>query len=274
MQVGHKVSPLHLFEVVIRVYSISTFYNKIGKYIMESNLKKQRFLLTFGEESNRSEIRDLPTIEAVVSLHSSSQKLSFECSFTNEFGEIDVVVNLVEVKPEIIQSAIALVKLIGHDLIDGSGEFQDEQQPELLEKARTTVEVALLNLSELSCLYIEDQVDSQILFKTQLKELKNIELAENFEKALLLINSKKFDFIVMDINLPGEHNGMDAMKLFRQIPGHEEDIIIATTAYVLPGDKDKFILAGFDGFISGPVFKEKLVEEIENLLEKKLQPTS
>lgn len=123
-----------------------------------------------------------------------------------------------------------------------------------------------INLSNLSCLYIEDQVDSQILFKVQMKELKDIKFAVSFEDALPLIESNKFDFIVMDINLQGEYNGLDALKLIHNIPEHRNIPIIAVTAYVLPGDREKFIASGFNDFVSKPIFREKMLEVLEKIL--------
>jgi len=120
-------------------------------------------------------------------------------------------------------------------------------------------------LSSLRCLYIEDQVDSQILFRVQMKDLKNIQFATSFEEALPLLDSNEFDFIIMDINLQGEYNGLDALKVIHQIPKLQSIPIIAVTAYVLPGDKEKFIATGFTDFISKPIFREKLVESLNKI---------
>ena len=127
-----------------------------------------------------------------------------------------------------------------------------------------------LELSGLTCLYIEDQVDSQILFKVQMKGLKNIKYAVSFEEALPALDSEHFDFIVMDINLQGEYNGLDALKIIHKIPGYEDIPIIAVTAYVLPGDKEKFIATGFNDFISKPIFREKMVESLEKIFLQKV----
>jgi PAS domain S-box-containing protein len=129
--------------------------------------------------------------------------------------------------------------------------------------ADTTEKV--LDLANLSCLYIEDQVDSQILFKVQMKELKDVKFAVSFEEALPLLGMQKYDFIVMDINLQGEYNGLDALKMIRQMPEFIHLPIIAVTAYVLPGDKDKFIAAGFTDFISKPIFREKMISALEKI---------
>ncbi|MGA8265914.1 MAG: response regulator, partial [Ignavibacteriaceae bacterium] len=135
-------------------------------------------------------------------------------------------------------------------------EIKNEEETDSSVSGDTPIKI---DLSKLRCLYIEDQVDSQILFKVQMKELKEIKFAVSFEEALPLLDSDSFDFIVMDINLQGEYNGLDALKLIRKMPTHENVPIIAVTAYVLPGDKEKFIATGFSEFISKPIFKEKML---------------
>lgn len=122
-----------------------------------------------------------------------------------------------------------------------------------------------LDLTKLNCLYIEDQVDSQILFKVQMKELHDVKFAVSFEEAQQVMLNYQFDFIVMDINLQGEYNGLDALKIIKTMPAFSSIPIIAVTAYVLPGDKEKFIAAGFDDFISKPIFKEKMMESLEKI---------
>lgn len=131
-------------------------------------------------------------------------------------------------------------------------------QSEELNRGRT-------DLSQLSCLYIEDQVDSQILFKVQMKDLKEIKFAVSFEEALPLLDTVHFDFIVLDINLQGDYNGLDALKIIHRMHGYETIPIIAVTAYVLPGDREKFIAAGFNDFISKPIFREKMVDSLEKI---------
>ena len=135
---------------------------------------------------------------------------------------------------------------------------QPAQDSEVTERGK-------IDLSQLSCLYIEDQVDSQILFKVQLKDLNEIKFAVSFEEALPLLDSHSFDFIVLDINLQGEYNGLDALKIIHRMEGYESIPIIAVTAYVLPGDREKFIAAGFNDFISKPIFREKMVDSLEKI---------
>jgi CheY-like chemotaxis protein len=101
-----------------------------------------------------------------------------------------------------------------------------------------------------------------------MKELKDIQCAKSFEESVPLLETHKFDFIVIDINLQGEYNGLDALKIIHKMPGLEDIPVIAVTAYVLPGDKEKFIATGFNDFISKPIFREKIIEVLEKIFQQ------
>lgn len=143
-----------------------------------------------------------------------------------------------------------------------------EQKPPVAEPVHKPLspKAKEFDLSQLSCLYLEDQVDSQILFKSQMKELKSIEVAPSFETALPLLKTKKFDFIVMDINLQGEYNGLDALRILQKMPGYKDLPIIASTAYMQPGARDNFIAAGFTDFISKPLLRDKVIETLKRIM--------
>jgi len=180
-----------------------------------------------------------------------------------EKEEIEIEEEFVEseekIEAEQIQTPIEKLELASEQKIEETvpeEEITIDETPPVTNKS---------NLSNLSCLYIEDQVDSQILFKVQMKGLKNIQFAASFEEAIPLLETNKFDFIVMDINLQGEYNGLDALKAIHQMQGFENIPIIAVTAYVLPGDREKFIATGFNDFISKPIFREKMYESLKKI---------
>mgnify|MGYP005839716543 CR=1 FL=1 len=180
-----------------------------------------------------------------------------------------------EIEIEDVESDSAKAELIEESPITEVIEVEDKAEVKMEEETITEEEISINEtpapakrkngISSLRCLYIEDQIDSQILFKVQMKELKNIQFAASFEEALPLLESQKFDFIVMDINLQGEYNGLDALKIIHQMTGLENIPVIAVTAYVLPGDKEKFIATGFTDFISKPIFREKLLESLNKI---------
>lgn len=134
---------------------------------------------------------------------------------------------------------------------------EQKPQPKPLDK---------IEFPQMRCLYIEDQVDSQTLFKVQMKDLKEIDFAFNFDLALPLLHAKTYDFIVIDINLQGQFNGIEVLKMIRSLPGFTRMPIIAVTAYLLPGDKEKFIASGFNGFVAKPILRNKLMDVLERAI--------
>lgn len=168
-----------------------------------------------------------------------------------------------EVEPE-VDEKIELPTIEDKTASEVKRQIPIETTPEVVEEV-ISVEEAKISFSNLNCLYVEDQIDSQILFKVQMRDLKDIEFANSFEKAIPLLKSKQFDLIVMDINLQGEYNGLDAMRAIKRMPGYTNTPIIAVTAYILPGDRERFIKAGFHDFISKPVLRDKLETVIERV---------
>lgn len=138
-------------------------------------------------------------------------------------------------------------------------------KPEIAQPKSQPDQTKLLDISNLSCLYLEDQLDSQMLFKVQMKDLKGLEFAVSFESALPLLKTKKFDFIVMDINLQGEYNGLDALRIIQRMPGYKDIPVIASTAYVQPDARDSFIAAGFTDFVSKPLLRDKLMDVLKRI---------
>ncbi len=140
-----------------------------------------------------------------------------------------------------------------------------EESDVMVEEISERPDSKKIELSELKCLYIEDQIDSQILFSFQMSELKEIKFASSLEEAIPILETNNFDFILLDINLQGDYNGIDALKYIHKFPGFDNTPIIAATAYLLPGDKEKFIATGFNGFISKPIFHDNMVDCLNKL---------
>ncbi len=98
-----------------------------------------------------------------------------------------------------------------------------------------------------------------------MKEIGKIDFVTRFEDAIPLLKENEYDFIVMDINLLGEYNGLDTMREIRKMPKFVKLPIIAATAYIMPGDKENYISAGFNDFLSKPIMKESLLACLNSL---------
>lgn len=77
----------------------------------------------------------------------------------------------------------------------------------------------------------------------------------------------------MDIQMP-VMDGVEATKAIRGASdlGEKSHIpIIAMTAYAMTGDKERFLAAGMDGYISKPVDRDELRTVIGKVIEKDLR---
>ena len=73
-----------------------------------------------------------------------------------------------------------------------------------------------------------------------------------------LVHSNKYNAILMDINLGKGKSGIEITKDIRKIAGYEKIPIIAETAFAMRGDKEEFLSAGCDYYISKPFSKEDI----------------
>ncbi len=208
------------------------------------------------EEKGKEEISESTTISAETEEMGKSETAA-ELSVPVQLAEEEIPVQDVE-ESTFEGEAEEEIKFIRH-------REPEEKATSRVTKHHKEFDKNRIDLSRLTCLYIEDQVDSQILFKVQMKGLKEIKFTVSFEEALPLLDTIHFDFIVLDINLQGEYNGLDALKIIHRMQGYETIPIIAVTAYVLPGDREKFIAAGFNDFISKPIFREKMLDSLEKI---------
>ena len=75
------------------------------------------------------------------------------------------------------------------------------------------------------------------------------------------------DLILLDIQLP-KMNGYDVAKALRADPVLATIPIVAITSYAMPGDKEKAIAAGCNGYIKKPIDPDTFIAEIESYIDK------
>lgn len=115
-------------------------------------------------------------------------------------------------------------------------------------------------------LYVEDNPDNRMLVRRILlsEDYKLLEATNAFE-ALEIIKSNKPNLILMDINMP-EMDGYTLTARIKTTPGYERVPILAITANVMRGDKEKTLEAGCDGYIQKPIDFDELIREVEKFL--------
>jgi len=118
-------------------------------------------------------------------------------------------------------------------------------------------------------LYIEDNVDNRTLIRRILvAEGYEIVEAGNAGEALEALKSLHPDLILMDINMP-EMDGYTLTSRIRTMSGFENVPIIALTANVMRGDRERSLEAGCDGYIQKPIDIDLLPQQVERYLRKR-----
>jgi PAS domain S-box-containing protein len=114
----------------------------------------------------------------------------------------------------------------------------------------------------LKILLAEDNISSQKVAQQMLKRLGyKADTVANGIEVLHALERQHYDVVLMDVRMP-EMDGLEATRIIRRCwPNGPK--IIAITAYALKGDREKFIEAGMDDYISKPVQKEDLAEVLE-----------
>ncbi|MGD0613520.1 MAG: response regulator [Anaerolineales bacterium] len=118
-------------------------------------------------------------------------------------------------------------------------------------------------------LYIEDNLDNRTLIRRVLMaEGYGFLEASDAGEALEVLKSHHPDLILMDINMP-DMDGYTLTSRIRALPGFEQVPIVALTANVMRGDREKSLEAGCDGYIQKPVDIDVLPQQVERYLRKK-----
>jgi CheY-like chemotaxis protein len=112
-------------------------------------------------------------------------------------------------------------------------------------------------------LVVEDDCISMQLIREILnaKGFKT-EIASNGLEAIRMTENELYDFILMDIGLPGM-DGIETTKIIKNKIKYKDVPIIALTAYAMQGDKDRIISAGLDDYISKPIDVHDLIKRVE-----------
>jgi PAS domain S-box-containing protein len=109
-------------------------------------------------------------------------------------------------------------------------------------------------------LIVEDNKINMLLAKTMVKQIiPNCSIYEVVNGKLAVDNFEiiKPDLVLMDIQMP-EMNGYEATEEIRKMRNSEQIPIIALTAGIAVGEKQKCLEAGMNDYISKPIIKETL----------------
>ncbi|TES89276.1 MAG: response regulator [Dehalococcoidia bacterium] len=117
-------------------------------------------------------------------------------------------------------------------------------------------------------LIVEDNPQNMKLLEMLLRAKDYILLkAYDGEEALAMAIREQPDLIVMDMQLP-KMSGLEVTKQLRQTLVFSHTPIIALTAYAMRGDKEQFMEAGCNAYLSKPINTRELPVIIDRMLQE------
>ncbi len=117
-------------------------------------------------------------------------------------------------------------------------------------------------------LIIEDNEKNLKLVRDvlQFKGYRTLE-AETAEDGLALAQSQLPNLILMDIQLPGA-DGVTALRQLRDEPRTALIPVVALTAFAMKDDRERFLSAGFDGYLVKPINVKEFPEQVRQFCEQ------
>ncbi|UCC78172.1 MAG: response regulator [Anaerolineales bacterium] len=123
-------------------------------------------------------------------------------------------------------------------------------------------------MSDVRILYIEDNHENRLLVR-RILEAEGYSMLEAMDgpTGLEVAAQMQPDLILLDINLP-EIDGYDLARRFRNTPGLQQVPILAITANVMKGDRERTLNSGCDGYIQKPIDVDRLPKQVRAALQR------
>jgi CheY-like chemotaxis protein len=105
---------------------------------------------------------------------------------------------------------------------------------------------------------VEDNADNRLLLQAILDGLYELVEYENGTDALSGLAASLPDLVLLDISLPGM-DGNEILARIRANDSLKRLPVIALTAHAMSGDREKYLAAGFNDYITKPIVDETIL---------------
>jgi CheY-like chemotaxis protein len=113
---------------------------------------------------------------------------------------------------------------------------------------------------------VEDNPDNRLLVQAMLEDRYELSEYETGTEAVARLGDDLPDLILLDISLP-EMDGTEVLAWIRTQAALKDTPVIALTAHAMAGDREKYLRAGFNDYVTKPIVDEAvLTEAIERWL--------
>jgi CheY-like chemotaxis protein len=105
---------------------------------------------------------------------------------------------------------------------------------------------------------VEDNADNRLLLQAILEGLYEVVEYENGVDALAGLAGSLPNLVLLDISLPGM-DGNEILNRIRADKSLKALPVIALTAHAMSGDREKYLAAGFNDYITKPIVDETIL---------------
>ncbi|MBN1873052.1 MAG: response regulator [Anaerolineae bacterium] len=114
-------------------------------------------------------------------------------------------------------------------------------------------------------LYIEDnfhnrRIVNKVLSSHGYTVMEAVDGLEGWDRVQVL----RPPLVLLDISLPGSIDGLEVVKRIKERDDLKNIWVIALTASAMRGDRERFLEAGCDDYLSKPLKVTELLEKVEN----------
>jgi len=123
------------------------------------------------------------------------------------------------------------------------------------------------NKKRRSLLIVEDDDINLSVIAAFLSKEYDIDSATSGLEAIEKANAKKYDAVLMDINLGSGITGIEVTKELRNNADYANTPILAITAFAMEGDKEEFLAAGCTDYISKPFTRSEILALLKKVFD-------
>ncbi len=117
---------------------------------------------------------------------------------------------------------------------------------------------------------VEDNPDNRLLVSAILDDRYELSEYETGLEAIAGLPLNPPDLVLLDISLP-EMDGTEVLAWLRKQPRFLRLPVIALTAHAMAGDREKYLTAGFNDYVTKPILDEDVLLQA---IERCLSPTA
>jgi CheY-like chemotaxis protein/two-component sensor histidine kinase len=257
-----NTDPLRIKQVIANLLSNAVKFSDIGKNIKVSISYKNELLRVGVADEGKGIAKD--KLKHIFEAFNQE-----DTTITRAYGGTGLGLSI----------SSKLIKLLGGDLkvkseLGVGSEFYFSIPAKTAKKKKTDSldDIKNINFEGFKILLVEDNKPNQLFMALLLKKLQlNFDIANDGLEAIEKFKQNSYDAILMDENMP-KLNGTEATKTILKIEKKQNlkhTPIIALTANAIKGDRERFLRAGMDEYLTKPVDRSKLSQILSKFLRVK-----